>query len=118
MTTLSSKQHKRHGRIDPILIMFFCTLILLMFFAGFTGDISDSISDMLGSLGNTSTRLSLNTQPSFAADQQYWETNCSHGWSSDSMCETIVNRSQSCSISVDSAYCSEYATYLQQYRDN
>jgi hypothetical protein len=117
MTILSSKQQKRHGLIDPMLIMFFCTLALLMFFAAFTGDVSDSISDVLGSLGSGSTHLSASGQSSFAVDRQYWETHCSHGWSADGMCKTIASRSQSCSISVDSAYCSEYATYMQQYRN-
>ena len=116
MTILSSKQRKRDGVIDPVFILLFGTLILLMFFAVFTGDVDVSVNNVLEYFGDIPTRMSLTSQPSFAVDQQYWEAYCSHGWSSDAICETIASRSQSCSISADSAYCSEYANYLQQYR--
>src|SRR5215208_4477359 len=107
MSILSSKQQKSHSLVDPTFILFFSALVLLMFFAVFTGDPSHPLRDLLGSLDKAPVGLSLQPDPSFAADQQYWDTNCSRGWSSDSMCEAIVLRSQSCSISLDSAYCSE-----------
>lgn len=116
MSILTSKQQKSHVLIDPILILFFSALVLLTFFALFTGNVRDFVSDALGSIDKAPATLSINSQPSFAADQQYWEANCSRGWSSDSMCENIVLRSQSCSVSSESAYCSEYNRYLQEYR--
>ena len=116
MSIFTSKQQKSRGLIDPIFILFFFALAFLMIFAVATGNLDDSLGNLLGSFGSGSTSLSLKSEPSFAADQQYWEANCSRGWSSDSMCEDIVLRSQSCSISTDSAYCSEYDKYLQQYR--
>lgn len=115
MTILTSKQQKRYGLIDPVFILLFGTLVLLLFFAAFTGDVDHSIRNVLESFGNPSSALSLDSQPTFSVDQQYWEAYCSHGWSSDAICETIASRSQSCSISTDSAYCSEYANYMQQH---
>ncbi len=118
MSTISSKQVKRHSLVNPIPILFLLVLVLaLLVFAPFTGNTYDSISSALGAPGNASSGLSANAEASFALDQQYWNTNCSHGWSSDSTCDGIVLRAQSCSISVNSAYCSEYNNYLQQFRD-
>jgi hypothetical protein len=114
MSILSTKQQKSQGLIDPIFILFSFALVLLLIFATSTGNMLDFLGDALGSINNAPTSLSLSNQASFAADQQYWDANCTRGWSSDSMCEEIVLRSQSCSISAGSAYCSEYATYLQQ----
>lgn len=115
MTILSSQHQKRDELIDPIFVLFLLTLGLLMIFAVSAGDVHDPIGTLLGSFGNTTTHLSLDVQTSFAADLQYWDTYCSHGWSADSMCEAIASRSQSCWISIDSAYCSEYTKYLKQY---
>jgi hypothetical protein len=57
--------------------------------------------------------LSLNSEVSFASDQQYWSKSCESGWSADATCDAIVARTQSCSISADSAYCSSYKSYLE-----
>lgn len=114
MSTISSKQRKRHGLVDPVLI-FLVMILTLVVFAPLPGTTYDSFSRVLPSFGNTSDSLSLKSELSFAADQQYWDTNCGTGWSQDSMCQEITLRSQSCSISIDSAYCSEYASYMKQY---
>ena len=114
MSILSSKQQKSHGLIDPIFILFLFAFVLLMFFALLTGNVLDLVGDALGSIDRAPASLSVNNELSFATDQKYWDANCSRGWSSDSMCEAIVQRSQSCSISIDSAYCSEYDSYIKQ----
>jgi hypothetical protein len=116
MSIISSKQQASRP-LDPIFVLFLFTMVLLVFFAVFTGNIYHVANGLLGISDNTSTVLSLKSEPSFVADQQYWAANCTDGWSDGSMCETIVLRSQSCSISADSAYCSEYASYLQAYFD-
>lgn len=115
MSILSPKPQKRHALLDPIVVLLLSALVLLMFFALFTGNIEHIASNLLGSYDSAPAALSASSQPSFAADQQYWNSNCSHGWNSDSGCDAIVTRTQSCSISVNSAYCSEYESYMQQY---
>ena len=116
MSTISSKQVKRQGSVDPNFILGFLVLILaLLVFTPFTGNMYNSLNTALGTVDNTHTGISTNVNYSFSADQQYWVTNCSHGWSSNSTCDDIVARSQSCSISVDSAYCSEYESYLKRF---
>jgi hypothetical protein len=116
MATLSSKQAKEQGLVDPALIL--ALLILILTFSvlnPFTNSASNAFGDALGSLGKTSTALSGSNTVSFAYDQAYWNANCSHGWSADATCDAIVLRSQSCSFSVDSAYCATYQTYLQRF---
>jgi hypothetical protein len=117
MSIITSKRQKRHILVDPILVLFFATLILLMFFAVLTGNIENTLNSWLVTFDDASTNLSANSTPSFAADQRYWEANCSHGWTSGSACEDIALRSQSCVISVESAYCSAYKDYMKQYND-
>ena len=118
MSTITSKQGKRQGSVDPNFILGFLVLIIaLLVFTPFTGSISNSLSTVLGTVDNTHTGVSTNVNYSFSADQQYWSVNCSHGWSLNSTCDDIVARSQSCSISVDSAYCSEYESYLKQFQN-
>jgi hypothetical protein len=81
----------------------------------FTGNLANSFSTAPSTVDNTHANVSTNLNYSFSADHQYWEANCSHGWSSNSTCDDIVSRAQSCSISVESAYCSEYNSYLKQF---
>src|SRR6266498_2067003 len=101
MSTISSKQRKRQGSVDPNVILGFLVLILaLIVFTPFTGNIYNSLTTALGTVGDTHANISTNVNYSFAADQQYWVANCSHGWSSNSTCDDIVSRVQSCSISV------------------
>jgi hypothetical protein len=115
MSIITSKQQKRHNLLDPIVVLFFATLILLMFFAVFTGNLENTWNSWLVTFDDAPTNLSANSTPSFAADQRYWESNCSHGWSSDSTCENIELRSQTCVNSINSVYCSEYESYLQNF---
>lgn len=117
MATISSKQEKRHALVDPFYVLVFIVLILALLLLGpLSGNISNSISSALGVLGGAPAGVSASSDVTFASDQQYWDANCSHGWSSDSTCETIVQRVQTCSVSITSAYCSEYALYLQPFR--
>ena len=115
MSTLSSKPRKTYKPIDLISIFVFLTVILTLLVVPFTGNIYTSLSTALDNMNSTQANVSSTISYSFSADQQYWTANCSHGWSSNSTCDEIVARSQSCSISAESAYCSEYSNYLKQF---
>jgi hypothetical protein len=117
MSTISSRQEKRHAFLDPIRVLISLTLILaFLVFAPPSGNVYNFISGAFGTPGSLDTGIAAGSNISFASDQQYWDANCSHGWSSDSTCENIFRRAQSCVISLASAYCSKYDTYLQQFR--
>jgi hypothetical protein len=113
MSIITTKQHKRQGIVDPIFILFFVALFILSIFAVSTGDVQHVVEDVLESMSGAPASLSVSNQPSVTIDQRYWAANCSEGWSSDLMCDTIVTRTQSCSISDKSVYCSDYKNYLQ-----
>jgi hypothetical protein len=115
MSTLSSKPTKTYRPVDFISVFVFLALILTLLAVPFTGSIYNALGTTLGSASSTHTDGATTASYSFSADQQYWSANCSHGWSSDSTCDNIVARSQSCSISTESAYCSEYNNYLKQF---
>jgi hypothetical protein len=118
MSTISSNQEKRHGLVNPMYVLFFFVLILVLLLVGsFASNASNSISGALEALSGAPAGVSAGANVSFTADQQYWDANCTGGWSSDSTCETIVQRVQSCSISTDSTYCSAYELYLQTFRN-
>jgi len=112
MSTLSSKPTKAYKPVDFISAFVFLALILTLLVIPFTGNLYNSLNI---ALGITHSSISTNANYSFSVDQYYWSANCSHGWSSNSTCDDIVARSQSCSISADSAYCSEYNNYLEQF---
>ena len=115
MSTLSSKQEKRHALVDPVYVLAFLVLVLALLLVGpFAGNASNSIRGIVSGWSGAPSNASANV--SFSADQQYWEANCAHGWSSDSGCQSIVERVQSCSISTASAYCSAYEAYMQPFR--
>jgi len=114
MSILTSKPQKRHVAVDPIFILLFSALVILSIFALSTGNIDYLVENAVESLGGTSVRVSVNNAPSFASDQKYWEINCTHGWSSDSLCDAIAARTQACELSAESAYCSTYKNYLLQ----
>jgi len=117
MSTISSKQVKRHGFVDPIsTLVLVCLILAFLVLEPLSSNTYSSISGAPRALSSGAAGLAANKNASFTSDQPYWNTNCSHGWSSDSSCEDIVLRAQSCTISLDSAYCSEYDTYLQQFR--
>ena len=115
MSTISSKPTKTYKPVDFISVFVFLALILTLLVMPFTGNLYKSLSTALGTVDNTHAGVSANVNYSFSTDQQYWSANCSHGWSSNSTCDDIVLRSQSCSISAESAYCSEYGNYLKQF---
>lgn len=116
MSTISSKHGKRQALVDPFLAL--ALLVAILSFAmltPFNGNASEVFESIFGSFGNSSTVLSGSNTVSFAYDQAYWDSNCSHGWSDNATCDVIVQRAQSCTLSVDSAYCSSYKTYLQDF---
>jgi hypothetical protein len=114
MSTLSSKPTKTYRPIDLIPVFVFLALILTLLVIPFTGNLYNSLNMGLG-VDRTQGSFATKANYSFSADQQYWSANCSHGWSSNSTCDDIVTRSQACSISAESAYCSEYGNYLKQF---
>jgi hypothetical protein len=115
MSIISSKPTKKHAVVDPVFVLLFLVLVLaLLVFAPLTDSMSDSFRSTFASLGNSSTNLSAKSEASFASDLKYWDTYCSKGWNSDAVCDAIVARSQSCAISVDSVYCSQYENYLKR----
>lgn len=114
MSTFSSKAPKTFKPVDFISVFVFLALILTLLVIPFTGTLYSSVSTALGSTDRTQAGIT-NANVTFAADQGYWSVNCSHGWSSNAMCDDIVTRSQACSISAESAYCSEYESYLKQF---
>ena len=115
MTTLSSKPTKRYAPVDIVSVFVFFAVILTLLVIPFTGNIYTVVSTTLGAGSSTNALNSSSVDYSFSADQQYWASTCSHGWSSDSTCDEIVARSQACSISSESAYCTEYSNYLKQF---
>ena len=116
MSTLTSKQAERQGLVDPVLVLALLFLILTVTVVSpFSNSAASAFGNAFGSFGNISTALSGSNTVSFAYDQAYWDANCTHGWSADTTCDAIVQRSQSCSFSVDSFYCAAYETYLQQF---
>lgn len=118
MSTISSNQRRRRGAIDPLYILAFLVMVLaLLVSAPFNDKTYDSFSTVSESSGDASVSLSLTRKASFASDLQYWNANCSHGWTPGSPCQDIVAKTKSCATSVNSAYCSEYDSYLQQFRN-
>jgi len=73
----------------------------------------NSINGALGTLQNSGVYS--NATVSFASDVSYWAGNCSHGWGSDSTCDNIALKVQSCTLSAGSVYCANYEDYMQQF---
>jgi hypothetical protein len=115
MSIITSNQQKRQTFVDPIVILFVSVVLVLLVLAVFATNGNSFVEKILQTNENTTAGISLNTQVSFAADQLYWSEHCESGWSSDATCDAIVARTQSCSASVDSAYCSAYESYLQEF---
>jgi hypothetical protein len=114
MSIITSKPQKRHVIVDPIFILLFSALVILTVFALSTGNIEYLVEKAVESLSSVQVSVSVENQPSFAVDQKYWDANCTRGWSSDLLCDTIAGRTQACELSADSAYCSQYDSYLKQ----
>ena len=115
MSTLSSKPTKTFRTVDFISAFVFLALILTLLVIPFTGNIYTAVSTALDAGNRANASIAANVNYSFSADQRYWAANCSHGWSSNSTCDNIVTRSRACSISAESAYCSEYENYLKGF---
>jgi hypothetical protein len=114
MSIINSKTRRRHVAIDPIFILLFSALALLTILAVSTGNTEHLVESAVDTLGGLSVSVPINNELSFASDQNYWASNCTRGWSSDSLCNTIAGRTQACELSADSAYCSAYDQYLKQ----
>jgi hypothetical protein len=113
MSTITSKPTKKYSLIDLMSIFVFFILLFTLFIIPFTGNLYNSLT----TVNSTHANVSTNANYFFSADERYWTANCSHGWSSNSTCDDIVLRSQACSISAESAYCSDYNKYLKQLSD-
>jgi hypothetical protein len=116
MSIITSNQTKRQTLVDPIFILFFSVLAVLLVFAVAAAN-RDLIGNMLQTSDNTPAGLVLNSQVSFSSDQAYWSEYCDSGWSSNATCDAIEARTQACSASIDSVYCSAYESYLQELGD-
>ena len=116
MSTFSSKQQKSQGLVDMLLILASIAVISLLVLLGSRADtLYDSFERVHETQGFVNAGVSNNPVVSFASDEQYWNANCSHGWGSNSKCDDIVSRAQSCEIGYGSNYCSEYETYMQEF---
>ncbi len=114
MATFSSRQTKKYSfLVDWLFVLFALTLVLLVVVPA-DGSIYSSIRTAPKAQGSLRPDISTGGHVSFAADQQYWDASCSHGWSSDARCDAIVSRTHSCAVSVDSVYCSAYEKNLQK----
>jgi hypothetical protein len=114
MSIITSNQQRKQRILDPIFILFVSVLAVLLVFAFLAAN-----RNLVGNVFQTSeiapAGLSLKSEVSFASDRRYWSENCESGWAADPVCDAIVARSQSCTASVDSAYCSAYESYLQEF---
>ena len=115
MSLITSNQQKRQSYIDPIFVLFFSVLLVLLIFAISAANGNYFVEKLLQTNDSAPAGLTLNSEVSFATDQRYWSESCDSGWSSDAACDAIVARTQACSVSVDSAYCSSYESYLQEF---
>lgn len=114
MATFSSRQTKKYSfLVDWLFVLFALTLILLIVVPADV-NIYSSVRTAPKVQESLHPDISTGGPVSFAADQQYWDASCSHGWSSDVRCDAIVSRTHSCAVSVDSVYCSEYEKDLQE----
>lgn len=113
MSIFTSNQQKRQSVVDPIFILFFFVLVVLLIFA-FSATNRNLVGNVLQTIEGAPAASSLSRNVSFSADQQYWAEYCDSGWSADSECDAIFARAQACTASVDSAYCSAYESYLQE----
>jgi hypothetical protein len=115
MSIITSNQSKRESILDPIFLLFISVLVVLLVFAVAAANRNYFIANVLQTYDSAPAGLSLNSEVSFSSDQRYWSEYCDSGWTSDSACDAIVARAQSCTASVDSTYCSAYESYLQEF---
>ena len=115
MSIITSNQQKRQSFVDPIFILLFSVLLVLLVLAISAANGNYFIEKLVQTNVAAPAGLTLYSQVSFAMDQRYWSEYCDSGWANDTACDAIVARAQSCSTSVDSAYCSAYESYLQEF---
>ena len=114
MSIISSKQpHKKRSTTDLIFV-FVALVLVFLILVPINSSRYNSFSGAFQHFGSAPAGSSTDQEISFTSDLQYWDANCSQGWSNDAECDNIAARAQSCSISMDSAYCSAYNTYMQQ----
>jgi len=116
MPKFSSKQEKIQGFGNPMSVLLSITLIgasvmLWPLNVRFHNATEDGI---LWTFTSTDD-LHKSARASFAADEQYWNSKCNNGWASDSKCDAIVLRVQSCAVNVLSPYCSTHESYIQEF---
>jgi hypothetical protein len=117
MTTIPVKRYRKQNTVDPVAALTFMLVIgALLLISARAGFFYPAIARSPGIQSGVNSALA-GFEVSFAGDLQYWDANCSHGWASDSTCDGIARKAQSCEISAASAYCSEYKAYLQQILD-
>ena len=118
MAKFSSKKQKNgQGFGNPIPVLVSVTLLgTFAVFGPFNVSFFNSINinSILPSF-YTPNDASTNIALSFTSDQNYWNNNCSHGWSSDASCDDIVSRVRSCLINKASLYCSAYESYMHGF---
>lgn len=118
MSTISSVHETTRDMWDAALVVVGLVLVIVLMAAGpHAGEALSSFSRAVTAWSDQTadTSFAVGHTAVFAADQRYWEANCSHGWSGDATCAEIAQRVQSCRISLDSAYCSAYDSYLQSF---
>jgi hypothetical protein len=110
MSLSTSRRPIKYDFVDFIFVSSLIVIVLLVLAP------LNNIYNTHTSVEKGSTHAMLSGDPSFASDRQYWDANCRHDLTfADSTCQAIAARAQSCSISVDSVYCSQYANYMQQF---
>jgi len=115
MATFSSKHDKRQGLGDPISVLVSVVLVgALVILGPLNASLYNSINGVLGTMGSADG-VYTSADVSFASDEQYWDANCSHGWDSDSTCDNIILRVESCVVTIASPYCSNYENYMQEF---
>ena len=115
MATFSTKQEKKQGMSNQMSVLLAVAIIgAFVIFGPLNATLYNSINSVLASF-DSPDGVSVNTDASFASDQNYWSDNCSHGWDSDATCDAIVSRVQSCEVGLASDYCTSNESYIQQY---
>lgn len=118
MPKLSSKKQKKgQGFNNSISVLLSVTLLgTFAVFGPFNVSFFNSINinRILPSF-HIQNSISVSPDLSFASDQNFWNENCGHGWTSDTMCDAIVLRVQSCGVNGASPYCLSYENYIQTF---
>ena len=99
------------------LVMLLISIVLVSILIGPGSLDMSSIKFQTSQVLGSRAAISSNEYISFAMDRQYWDANCSHGWSSDSTCDNIVIRAQTCSTQITTTYCSDYKEYMKQFHN-